>query len=844
MNMKLKLKFLLLLFALLLVLGVGINVLATLYLEASWARSLDYLTSFWIRFGTQLGMAGYVFFGVFFLLRWNLTQVWTSQREPVLSLLLLPVSAGVAYELSLKNWLFLSFIKQIPFGIQDPIFHLDLGFYVFTLPFLKEIQFWGMALASSLLGVIVLAYVIKLWLVLPITSRLSDPAWIKNRRLAQRHILSLLGIVFLFLATKHALSLCQVLLEPRGSVFGASYTDIHAQIPGNFLLIGITLLTACAFFGSAIYLDAVFWRGIVVKPLILCCAYGLSFLIVNQILPIGMQYFIVTPNELDRELPYLDHNIHFTRQAFDLDAIETRIFKDNGSLAEYALTREDLLNNEATVKNIRLWDVDPLLTTYRQLQEIRPYYQFPSLDVDRYSINGELRQVMHSLRELNYDQVPQLAKTWINKHFFFTHGYGLALSPVNVVTREGLPDFFISNIPPEASNPYIAETFAIRNPGIYFGELTNTDVFVGGNTQELDYSQDDRYVYSSYEGSTGIPVQNGWQRWLYAMAFKDLSLLVTDQITPETQLLFRRQIQDRVHHLAPFLTYDQDPYLIIVNGNLYWLLDAYTTTRNYPYSTPIADINYIRNSVKVLIDVYHGSIDFYVADTQDPIIQTYQRILPDLFKSLETMPLSIRHHLRYPLDLFKIQAEQFSIYHMMDPATFYNREDQWQIAEQTRNGQSQFLEPQYHILTLPNIDSQTPEFVLLLPFTPLNKQNLIAWMAARCDDDNYGKRIIYQFPQERLFFGPQQVEARIHQNPEISEQISLWNEHGSRVEQGDVQVIPMEKSLLYIQPLYLEAEEVSVPQLTRVLAVSQDKVVMKSTLIDALQALVSPEESF
>jgi uncharacterized membrane protein (UPF0182 family) len=842
MTTGLTLKFFWVVLGLVLLLGFGVNGLAMLYVEASWASSLGYLPSFWIRVGMQIGLAGFSFFGVFFLLRWHLTQVWTSQREPILSLLLLPVSAGVAYGLSRESWLLLCFVRQVPFGIQDPIFHLDLGFYIFTLPFLKEIQFWGISLAGTLLGVMVLAHAIKLWVVLPVPHQVLDPALILNRRLAQRHLLSLLGIVFLLLAAKHALTLYQVVLEPRGSVFGASYTDIHTQIPGHFLLIGIALLTAGIFFGSSIYLDSLFWRGIVLKPLILCCAYGCSVLVVHQILPVGVQYFVVAPNELERELPYLGYNIQFTRKAFDLETIETKLFKDNGSIAEYALTAEDLINNEATIKNIRLWDADPLLTTYRQLQEIRPYYQFPSLDVDRYSINGELRQVMHSLRELNYDQVPQSAKTWVNKRFFFTHGYGLALSPVNVVTKEGLPDFFIANIPPEASNDVISQIFKIQDPAIYFGELTNTDVFVGGKTQELDYSQDDRYVYSAYQGSTGIPVQNGWQRWLYAFAFKDINILITHQITPETQLLFRRRIQDRVHHLTPFLTYDQDPYLIIVNGKLYWLLDAYTTSRNYPYSTIISGINYIRNSVKVLVDVYDGSVNFYISDTQDPLIQTYQRILPNLFKPLEDMPASIRHHIRYPVDLFKIQAEQFSVYHMTDPATFYNREDQWQIAEQTRNNKIQRLEPQYHILTLPNIDSKTPEFVLLLPFTPLNKQNLIAWMAARCDGDHYGKRFIYQFPQERLFFGPQQVEARIHQNPDISEQISLWNEHGSRVKQGDVQVIPMDDSLLYIQPLYLEAEEVSVPQLTRVLAISQDKVVMKSTLMDALQTLVSSEQ--
>jgi uncharacterized membrane protein (UPF0182 family) len=523
--------------------------------------------------------------------------------------------------------------------------------------------------------------------------------------------------------------------------------------------------------------------------------------------------------------------------------VEVKPFPEEGSL-----TWEILQQNQSTLSNVRLWDAEPLLATYRQLQEIRPYYQFPYVDVDRYRIGGELRQVMHAARELDFAQVPPAAQTWVNRRFFYTHGYGLTLSPVNVVTPEGLPDFFLADIPPRISPRYpeVAEVLQVDQPALYYGELTTTEVFVGAEARELDYPAADHYVYSSYRGTGGVPIPHLWQRFLYAWHFRDLRILLSRELSPNTRFLYRRQIRERVRQVMPFLLYDQDPYLVIQGGKLYWFFDAYTISRYYPYSEYLPDFpfNYIRNSVKAVLDAYNGSIDWYIADPQDPLIQAYARIYPTLFKPLEAMPEPLRQHLRYPQDLFRLQAQQFATYHMTDPRLFYNREDQWQIPNQFRKGRRLPMQPQYLILTLPEERQKgspnEPEFVLLSPFTPLNKQNMVAWMAARCDGENYGKLLVYEFSKQRLIYGPEQVEARVNQDPAISEQIALWNEHGSRVNLGTLLVIPIETSLLYVQPLYLEAEQSRLPQLTRVIAAYEDRVVMEPTLAQALEALFSP----
>ncbi|WP_052128396.1 UPF0182 family protein [Neosynechococcus sphagnicola] len=546
------------------------------------------------------------------------------------------------------------------------------------------------------------------------------------------------------------------------------------------------------------------------------------------------------------------------------------------------LKADALQKYAATLRNIRLWDSEPLLQAYRQLQEIRPYYQFPSVDIDRYTIDGTLRQVMHSARELDFSLVPERAQTWVNRHFFYTHGYGITLSPVNVVTRVGLPDFFIKDIPPRAVNAAVQKAIPIQNSAIYYGELTDTDVYVNTKALELDYPQAEENIYGSYQGTGGMPVGQFWQRLLYAWYFRDSRILLSDEFTPASKLLLRRQIVTRVKTIAPFLKYDRDPYMVATEGNLYWVLDAYTTSDRYPYSEPAPppnSFNYIRNSVKVVVDAYHGSVDFYIADPKDAIVQTYHRLYPTLFKPLEKMPISLRQHLRYPIDLFQVQTQQYATYHMTDPQVFYNKEDPWQIPQEARphrnalspsqdsslnqdsslwlskaaqTGGLQSMEPYYLILELSTLrnaahpgtsttTTQPAEFVLLTPFTPANKQNLIAWMAARCDGEEYGKLLVYEFSRQSLVFGPQQVEARINQNPLIAQQLSLWNQQGSRVNRGSMLIIPVGDSLLYVQPLYLEAEDSRLPELTRVILAYEDRVVMQPTFEDAFRDLFAEE---
>ncbi|NJM00384.1 MAG: UPF0182 family protein, partial [Synechococcaceae cyanobacterium SM2_3_2] len=598
-----------------------------------------------------------------------------------------------------------------------------------------------------------------------------------------------------------------------------------------------TIFPGGKFFPRGKIFGGLFPDGLV--PLVLLMAYWGCTGLIGQLYPAVVQSLVVVPNELERERAYIEQTVYFTNRGFNLDEVEVIPFDSGGTL-----TAADLADNTATLSNVRLWDPEPLLETYRQLQEIRPYYQFPFMDVDRYTIGGQLRQVMHAAREMDINRVPPRAQTWVNQRFFYTHGFGLALSPVNVVTREGLPDFFISDIPPQASSPAVQMALGIDNPRIYFGEITTTDIIAGGAARELDYPDADAEdnIYGSYGGQGGVSLGSLWQRLWFSWAFRDPHLLISREFNPESRMLYHRQIGERVRHIAPFLRYDRDPYLVIAAGKLYWFYDAYTTSDHFPYSEYAAletgsQFNYIRNSVKVLIDAYDGTVEFYVFDPEDPIIQVYQNIFPQLFKPAAAMSEELRRHTRYPEDLFQVQAQQYATYHMTDPQVFYNREDQWQVASQFRNERLRPMRPQYLILNLPEVSNRQPEFVLFSPYTPANKDNMVAWMAAGCDGDRYGRLSIYKFSKQTLIFGPQQVEARINQNPEITESVSLWNEHGSRVRFGHLLAIPIDRSIIYAQPLYLEAENGRLPQLTRVIVVYEDRVVMRRTLDAALEDL-------
>jgi uncharacterized membrane protein (UPF0182 family) len=536
-----------------------------------------------------------------------------------------------------------------------------------------------------------------------------------------------------------------------------------------------------------------------------------------------LQRFAVTPNEQVRETPYIEYNIAATREAFALDQIEERELPGEGTL-----TRADLEANRGTLDNVRLWDHQPLLDTFGQIQEIRTYYDFVSVDNDRYTINGKNRQVMLSVRELNPAALPN--RTWINERLVFTHGHGLTLGPVNEVTNEGLPVLFVRDLPPVTS-----ADIQITEPSIYYGELAGDYVIVRSKAQEFHYPKGEDNVYTTYNGTGGVPIGSLWSKLLFAARFRSYQILLSDDITAESRLMFDRQIRRRVSKIAPFLVFDEDPYPVVNDGRIFWIQDAYTVTDRYPYSTAAGGVNYIRNSVKVVIDAYHGSVAFYASEPNDPIAQTLAKIFPTLFKPLSDMPAGLRSHVRYPEGIFQIQSSVYATYHMTNPAVFYNKEDQWEAPAVDSSGETRRMEPYYAMMKLPG--ESEAEFIQMLPFTPRRRDNLASWMVARSDGEHYGKLQVFQFPKQTLVFGPQQVVARINQDQVISPQIALWNQRGSEVIQGTLMVIPIEQSLIYVRPLYLRAQAGRIPELTRVIVAYQNRIVMERTLDEAIARL-------
>ncbi len=550
----------------------------------------------------------------------------------------------------------------------------------------------------------------------------------------------------------------------------------------------------------------------------------MSVIIFGGIYPAIVQRFQVEPSELARERPYIERNILFTRLAFGLDQIEVKDIP-----VELAPSEQDIANNSATINNIRLWDYRPIKDTYNQIQSLRLYYDFADIDVDRYEVDGSYRQVLLGVRELSPEKLPAQAQTWVNRRLQYTHGYGVALSPVNEISEGGLPNLWVKDVPPIGK-------FEIERPEVYYGERTDEYVVVGTNVEEFDYPKGDTNVYTKYAGESGIRLNSFIRKLAYAWELGDINIIISGELTPESQLLYRRNIQQRVQHIAPFLKLDRDPYIVIDDGKLIWVQDAYTVSGRYPYSQPASGgINYIRNSVKVVTSAYDGSITFYLIDAEDALVNTYASIFPTLFTPIEEMPASLRAHLRYPQDLFQIQVSMYQTYHMEDPRVFYNKEDLWTIPVETYADAERVVEPYYVIMRLPGEEQE--EFLLMLPFTPTQKDNMITWLAARSDEDNYGKLIAYNFPKDKLIYGPRQIEARIDQDPAISEQLTLWGQKGSQVIRGNLLVIPIENSILYVEPIYLQAERGRLPELKRVIVVSGDGIAMELTLAQSLSAI-------
>ncbi|MHB8793307.1 MAG: UPF0182 family membrane protein [Thermoleophilia bacterium] len=808
------------------------------YTEWLWFGEVGYTSVFWKVLTAKLGLglaAGAVFFicvyGNVLLARRLAPRFQVGPGSDVIErasipdrlvkilipvLLILPTlivagAVGASWEE------FLKFFNATEFGITDPVFNRDVSFYVFILPFLRTLQsfaWWTLIFTLfATAGIHFFDYAIS-WS----ESKVVFAPHVKA------HLSVIMGFMMLTLGAGYLLKGYVLMFSPRGVVFGASYTDVHAQLPVYKFLAAVAVVAAILF------LVNIYFRGWKL-PILAIGIIVLTAIFAGKVYPFVVQQYQVAPNELAKEEQYIKYNIEFTRTAFDLDPIEEQAFAavDN-------LTPVDLQANSATASNIRLWEPRTLGQTYNQIQVIRPYYNFSDVDVDRYMIDGRLQQVMLSPRELKSGALSAAAQTWQNEHLVFTHGYGLAMSPVAQSTAEGLPQLIVRDIPPQVSYPELN----VANPAIYYGEQPSEYIVVRSTTQEFDYPKGDDNVYTTYEGKGGVDVSAPWHRLAFSWRFASLKLLVSDAVEGESRIMIHRDIGDRIRNIAPFLEYDRDPYMVLADGRLFWIQDAYTTSSYYPYSKPSSEgssegFNYMRNSVKVVVDAYNGDVIFYVNDESDPIIQTYQKMFPDLFKPGNEMSEQMREHLRYPEDLFRAQAEMYSTYHMTDPRVFYNKEDLWSISKTTMEGRQVFMDPYYVIMRLPG--QQKEEFMLLLPFSPNNRDNMIGWMAAKSDPGSYGERLVYKFPKDKLIYGPTQIQARFNQDPTISGQITLWSQSGSQVSYGNLLVVPVNDSLIYVEPLYLKASNGQIPELKRVLVSYGGRVAMEEDLSKALQSI-------
>ena len=806
--------------------------LARWYTDWLWFAEVGYLRVFWVPFLSRVGVTVIVGVALWLTLSVNLRPVLRVARRATIDMTgrggvhrqirtnwaatagwwgwMLAGLAFVAGLSASRHWVTLQqFLHAAPFGATDPLFGRDVGFYVFNLPIYRF-------LADGLFGwIVVIAIGVAVGYGAVYGRLVLRGVWLAPAGV-RTHLSVLIGAAVLVRGFGFWLDTFELLYSSRGPVFGASFTDVYAVLPAlrvltvlfaicGLLLIANAWMRTVRFAIATVLLIAVAWAG------------GLVFY------PGLVQALRVRPNELTAETPFIARAIAATRAGFGLERIREREFPT------VPLEPVDIARNRATIENVRLWDYRPMLRAINQLQTLRPYYTFSDVDIDRYTIGGAQRQVMLSARELAVNRLPAQARNWVNEHLVYTHGYGLVMTPINKVSEEGMPEFYVKNFPPESS---IGIT--ITRPEIYYGELTTNFVVVNTNVPELNYPRGEENVYTRYDGKGGIRM--GYlARLALAYRFGDMKLLLSRDIRRDSRLLFGRQIGTRVTRIAPFLRYDRDPYLVVADGRVFWIIDAYTVTDRYPYATRYGDLNYMRNSVKVVVDAYDGAVTFYLMTPGEPIAKTLASVFPTLFRPKSEMPAAIATHLRYPVDLFEVQVQVFSTFHMRDPQVFYNREDVWAVPKEIFGNETVPVEPYY--VTMRVAEGASPEFVLMLPLAPSGRDNMIAWMAARNDPPHYGEVIVYRFPKTRIVFGPLQVEARIDQDPLISSQLTLWNQQGSQVIRGNLLVIPIEEGLLYVEPLFLQAERGQIPELRRVIAVAGARIVMAPTLDAALVEL-------
>ncbi len=718
---------------------------------------------------------------------------------------------------------FLQFIHPSKFGITEPIFGKDAGFYIFRLPVYEFLTGWYL-------------FMVVLSAVMVLFSYYLDNAFGMQGNTFQvslrvkNHLVQLSAFFGLGIAALFQMKLYNLLYSSNGVAYGPSYMDVHAQIPAYRVIVVLTLIVSLLLFLYPVYRKKKFLLYSV-------GAWVLVWIGFVWIYPSFVEQYVVKPNELQKETPYIINNIKLTREAFGLNKIAVKPFP-----VTQDITYKDIQHNRQTINNVRLWDRRPLIQTYKQLQEIRLYYDFKSVQVDRYHFK-KYTQVALGARELPLSEVPARARTWVNDHLIYTHGYGVVMSPVNKITPNGMPELIVKDIPPVASVP-----LNLKQMGIYYGEETNQYVVVNTKAKEFDYPKGDENVYTSYQGKGGVRISSLFKRLVYAWKFSDIKILLTGYITNQSRIMFYRNIALRDKILAPFLSFDNQPYPVVgKNGRLYWIHDAYTTTNMFPYSEPVFQnpiergMNYIRNSVKVVIDAYNGNVSFYVIDPSDPLVQTYRKIYPKLFEPYSEMPDFLKAHIRYPTDLFTIQVKMYNVYHMTDPKVFYNQEDYWQIPNEIYSDFQQKMFPYYIIMRLP--DTKKEEFILMIPLTPSNKDNMVAWMCARCDAPNYGKLIVYSLPKDKLIYGPMQIEARINQKPDISSELTLWGQQGSKVIKGNQLVIPIKNSFIYVEPVYLQSEQGQIPELKRVIVAYKEQIEMRRTLDQALQSVFNVQEN-
>ena len=836
----------LVLLAALVVVVLGGSTAASYYVDALWFESLGYASVFWTRLGLQAAtfaafalVTFLVVYGAFRALKPDRlveligATILINRRpvtlpvEPVLKLIGLGVSVAIAAITGasmMERWMTMALFWYAPRSatMPDPIFGRSLDFYLFTLPAAQLITGWLM-----ILSVIVCAIAAVFVVVIGGTRILTQGRVSAVPTRLWRGLSISVAALFLMLAARVYLGRFERLFQDGAVFTGVTYTDAHVTLNG-MLAVCVALVAGAVIAGvAAVSAPRPRWLLATAVPAIAC----------YLILAVVRWYvgdFIVAPNQLVRERPFIAHNIEMTRRAYALDRIETHAFP-----ADTGIEAVEQAKNQTTLENIRLWDGRALQDTLRQIQEIRTYYDFPDIDIDRYQIGGSVRQMMLATRELNVEKLPQSSRNWINEKLIYTHGYGVTMNPVNGFTPEGLPTLVLSNMPIQSTIPGLTVT----RPEIYFGELTNTDVYVKTRQKEFNYPQGDANNLTSYQGNGGIRLGGWLRRTLIALDRGDLAKLpFSDDVNSESRLLMRRRLSERVQELAPFLTLDPDPYVVVgEDGRLYWLMDAFTTSDSYPYARRymLGDdrINYIRNSVKILIDAYTGKTTFYVFDTHDPVIAAYRAVFPGLFTDAAAMPAAARKHVRYPELLLNVQAAVYGLYHMTNPDVFYNREDLWSVATEVvmPDQHQQVMEPNFVLMTLPG--ERSTEFIAILPFTPANRNNLIGWIAGRSDGDHYGEAVVYDFPKTKLIDGPSQIEARIDQNAQLSGQLSLWNQQGSHVRRGSLIVIPIGRALLYAEPIYLQADRSPMPELRLVVLAVQDRLAYGPTFEAALAAL-------